>query len=228
MKKSFTYYPHNTIYGTEAKELDDSAYNEYSIVLRTSTNDEFYALTYSDNLGSSLINGIIYTGTHLNLNPNSSESVYLIKMSNDFDMSTWGSNPDAKFSDYLADPATDPDPTTGNFICLSQDQLRKMLTDPASVDASELSLVRITSDTNATINLTAPYSVSKEVKNQTEAVTGYQYSANVQEEWGEGTEITIAGILRPKEGVSFGSLSRGVYYTKEFQNCFNSSTNTRP
>ena len=31
------------------------------------------------------------------------------------------------------------------------------------------------------------------------------------------TEMTIAGILRPKQGVTFGSLAQGVYYTKAFQ-----------
>ena len=124
---------------------------------------------------------------------------------------------DLNLTDLMADPATDPDPTTGNFICLSQDQLRKMITDPSSMDYSELSLISIRDDTTALINFTDSYTVSKEEKEQTEAVTGYQYSATTQEEWGKGTEITIAGILRPKEGVSFGSLSRGVYFTKQFQ-----------
>ena len=41
LDKKFTYYPHNTIY--EYKDIADSAYNEYSIVLsKTPSNDEFY------------------------------------------------------------------------------------------------------------------------------------------------------------------------------------------
>ena len=226
MKKSFTYYPHNTIYGTEAKELDDSAYNEYSIVLRTSTNDEFYALTYSDKLGSSLINGIIYTGTHLNLNPNSSESVYLIKMSNDFDMSTWGSNPDAKFSDYLADPATDPDPTTGTFVCIPASKALAIMSNRAAIDYSYLSVINIQSgdDTTAVVisDLDSMPPTMKSflcVKEKTEqrSITAYQYPAEADSNWTGGTQIKIAGILRPKAGVNFGCLRRGVYYTKEFQ-----------
>ncbi len=218
--KKLKYYPHDTIYHYDDIPVRD--YKDYNVVLKSDTNDEFYSFMYSEGNSSSYLNAVIYTGTHITITPFASESVYMFKLKDTLDIisiiSGMSSISDFNWNDMMADPATDPDPTTGNFICLSQDQLRKMLTDPASVDASELSLVRITSDTNATINLTAPYSVSKEVKNQTEAVTGYQYSANVQEEWGEGTEITIAGILRPKEGVSFGSLSRGVYYTKEFQN----------
>ena len=218
--KKLKYYPHDTIYHYDDIPVRD--YKDYNVVLKSDANDEFYSFMYSEGNSSSYLNAVIYTGTHITITPFASESVYMFKLKDTLDIisiiSGMSSISDFNWNDMMADPATDPDPTTGNFICLSQDQLRKMLTDPASVDASELSLVRITSDTNATINLTASYSVSKEVKNQTEAVTGYQYSANVQEEWGEGTEITIAGILRPKEGVSFGSLSRGVYYTKEFQN----------
>ena len=50
-----------------------------------------------------------------------------------------------------------------------------------------------------------------------ETVTGYQYPAEADPSWNNGTELTVAGILRPKKGVRFGSLGRGVYYTKEFQ-----------
>ena len=147
----------------------------------------------------------MYNGTHITISPFVSESVYMFKLKNTLDIISiiagMSSVNDFNWSDMMADPATDPDPTTGNFICLSQDQLRKMLTDPSSVDTSELSLVRITSDTNATINLTRPYTVSKEVKEQTEAVTGYQYPATVQDEWGQGTEIKIAGMskLKPRK-----------------------------
>ena len=219
LNKKLTYYPHDTIYHYD--DIPIRSYKDYNVVLKSDSNDEFYSFMYSEGTSSSYINAVIYTGTHITISPFVSESVYMFKLKDTLDIISiiagMSSLSDFDWADMMADPATDPDPTTGNFICLSQDQLRKMLTDPSSVDTSQLSLVRITSDTNATINLTTQYTVSKEVKEQTEAVTGYQYSATVQEEWGKGTEITIAGILRPKEGVSFGSLSRGVYYTKEFQ-----------
>ena len=219
LNKKLTYYPHDTIYHYD--DIPVRQYKDYNVVLKSNANDEFYSFSYSEGNSSSLVNGVVYTGTHITISPFASESVYMFKLKDTLDILSviagMSSVTDFNWSDMMSDPATDPDPTTGNFICLSQEQLRKMLTDPSAVNASELSLVRITSDTSATINLTTPYSVSKEVKDQTESVTGYQYSATTQEEWGEGTEITIAGILRPKEGVSFGSLSRGVYFTKEFQ-----------
>ena len=40
---------------------------------------------------------------------------------------------------------------------------------------------------------------AKEVKDEMETVTGYQYSATVEDSWTGGTELKIAGILRPKE-----------------------------
>lgn len=51
-----------------------------------------------------------------------------------------------------------------------------------------------------------------------EKITGYQYDAEIDiEAVSDKTEMTIAGILRPKQGVTFGSLAQGVYYTKAFQ-----------
>ncbi len=218
LKKKLRYYPHDTIYHYD--DIPVRTYKDYNVVLKSNNNDEFYSFTYSG-ANNSALNGVIYTGTHITISPFASESVYMFKLKNTLDIiSIIGGLEnirDFDWNDMMADPATDPDPTTGNFICLSQEQLRKILTDPSSVDSSKLSLVRITSDTEASVNLTNQFTVNKEVKEQTEAVTGYQYSATTKEDWGQGTEITIAGILRPKEGVSFGSLSRGVYYTKEFQ-----------
>ncbi len=217
--KKLKYYPHDTIYHYD--DIPVRQYKDYNVVLKSDANDEFYSFMYSQGNSSSMINAVIYTGTHITISPFVSESVYMFKLKDTLDifsiLAGMSSLNDFDWNDMMADPATDPDPTTGNFICLSQDQLRKILTDPSAVDASELSLVRITGDTTATVNLTNPFTVNKEVKDQTESVTGYQYSATTQEEWGDGTDITIAGILRPKEGVSFGSLSRGVYFTKEFQ-----------
>ena len=216
--KKLKYYPHDTIYHYDDIPIRD--YKDYSVVLKNSTNDEFYSFMYSEGTQSSYLNAVLYTGTHITISPFVSESVYMFKLSNTFDIISaiigGGGLDNITWADIMAKPG-DGDPTTGYFICLTADQLRKLMTDPSSMDPSELSLVGITSDTEATINLINQYSVSKEVRDQTEAVTGYQYSAIAEEGWTNATELKIAGILRPKKGVSFGSLSRGVYYTKEFQ-----------
>ena len=227
LNKKFVYYPHDTIYHYD--DIPIRPYKDYSMVFKSNDNDEFYSFMYSQGNTSSFMKAILYTGTHITITPFNSESVYMLKLkgSNLSDLvNTITSLSDTSVADLLADPDTDPDPTTGLFVCMSQDQLRKMMTDPNGMDTSALSLVYVSSDTDAIVvsgNLddilssTKTFTVNKEVKNQMETVTGYQYSATVEPSWGQGTEIKIAGILRPKAGVSFGSLSRGVYYTKAFQ-----------
>ena len=215
LNKEFVYYPHDTIY--QYADLNDSAYNEYSIVLRTEANDEFYSLTYSDNAESSLIKGIVFTGTHIKINPISAESVYVIKMSDDFSpMSMMGG--DADLSNFIADPDTTEDPTTGQFLCIPSSEVRKLITDASDIDMTAISLININEgdETTATVNYMNMFNCKKEKTAQT-AVTAYQYPAVADPSWSNGVPIKISGILRPKKDVSFGCLNRGVYYTKEFQ-----------
>ena len=216
LKKEFTYYPHDTIYSYD--DIADSAYNEYSIVLtKTGTNDEFYSLTYADNSSSSLIKGIIFTGTHIKLNPISAESVYMIKMSDDFSPMSMAGD-DVDLLSLIADPATTEDPTSGYFVCVPSSEVKKLLANTSSFDMSTISLINIQSgdDTTALVNFMSPYTCKKEKTEQT-AITAYQYPAEANPSWKDGVPMKIAGILRPKKGVSFGCLQRGVYYTREFQ-----------
>ena len=241
MEKQFTYYPHDTIYGTSPKELEDSAFNEYNVVLRTDTDDEFYVISYSDNSTMSLFNAIVYNGTHLTINPNSYESVYLVKMRYDYDPADPAHSPlinsfysGDKFADMLADPEEEgQDPTTGTFICIPSDQAIRLIAGGGGLQPSDyaaLSIVNIGSgdDTTAVVSTdlqnlilggaptTASFLCNKEKTEQRE-ITAFQYPAEADSSWTGGVEMKIAGILKPKKGVNFGCLRRGVYYTKEFQ-----------
>ena len=228
--KKLTYYPHDTIYHYD--DIPIRPYKDYNMVFKSADNDEFYSFMYSQGNTSSLMKAILYTGTHITITPFVSESVYMLKLKSSDNLidtiTQLASLSGSSMSDALADPDTDPDPTSGLFVCMSQAQLRKMMTNPNGMDMSQLSFVYITGDTGIVFNgdlnniVTAittakTFTINKEVVDQVETVTGYQYSAAAQSSWGKGTELKIAGILRPKAGVSFGSLSRGVYYTKEFQ-----------
>ena len=245
MGKKLTYYPHDTIYGTAAKELADSAYNEYNVLLRTNANDEFYAVRYSDNASMSLLNAIVYTGTHLTTNPIQSESVYLVKTKYDFYPDNPNNSPlilqflsgATNTTDLLADPSEDPDPTKGTFMCIPADKAVALISGRSQLDYSAISLVTIgegndpdavVSKINFAINPASPIGIEvvsnntpflahKDVVAQTET-TAFQYPAEADPSWeNNGTELKVAGILKPKEGVQFGCLRRGVYYTKEFQ-----------
>lgn len=52
-----------------------------------------------------------------------------------------------------------------------------------------------------------------EIYTSEEGITGTKFGYDASHE-GEGIELTVTAILRPKEGLSFGSLSTGVYYTQ--------------
>ena len=227
LSKEFTYYPHDSIY--RYGPLEDSAYQEYNIVLRTDENDEFYSITYADNNTSSLIKGIIYTGTHIKTNPISAESIYVIKTNRDeLNLSDLSGIED--FSDLLADPETDKNPTAGTFLCIPSSSARKLFGgSPSMEDYAAITKITIGEgeETTATV---APllfgagktFNCTKDITEQT-ALNGYQYPAIVKQDpsdptrFSNGTQLKIAGILRPKKGISFGCLTRGVYYTKEFQ-----------
>ena len=55
-----------------------------------------------------------------------------------------------------------------------------------------------------------PISLKEEQKNT------YYYPADADISWATGQEMKIVGILKKKASTNFGSLSRGVYYTKAF------------
>ena len=214
LSKKFYYYPHDTIYKYD--DIPVRPYKDYSIVLRNSANDEFYSLTYSSNSSNPLIKGIIYTGTHIKLNPFSYENIYAIKMKDGFNpMDMSGKD----MQDLIADPDTDTDPSSGTFISFNSQDARALISGGSASSMSSLSLIDIGEgeSTTATVNYMSSFACDKTITDQMETVTGYQYPAEADASWGKGTEISVAGILRPKKGRSFGSLSRGVYYTKEFQ-----------
>ena len=228
--KKLTYYPHDTIYHYD--DIPVRPYKTYNTVLRNGTNDEFYSLQYSSNVSSSFIKGIVYNGTHIKLDPFNHDTIYAIKMKPSFDPSTiMGGGSSTNFEDLIADPeSTDPlesDPSFGKFLSFDLDSARALITGSGTPDYTKIGYMEIDKDTDAaTVNSLVgaimgmpgtPYTANKQSKDEMETVTGYQYSATVEDSWTNGTELKIAGILRPKKGVSFGCLSRGVYYTKAFQ-----------
>ncbi|MBQ6731221.1 MAG: ATP-binding cassette domain-containing protein [Bacilli bacterium] len=231
LNKKFTYYPHDTIYKYD--ELADSAYNEYNIVLKTAANDEFYVLNYSDNTSSALLKGAVYTGTYINLNTNKTDSVYMIKMKDGFSVPSLMSGGD--ITDWIADPEKDLPfvANEGVFLCVSSKAVRSMIAGSTDFDLSAISEITINSGDETTaevkkyhielspmpphlVDETVTFSCKKDVTNLA-AISAYQYPAVAEPTWTNGVEIRISGILRPKKNVSFGCLSRGVYFTKEFQ-----------
>ena len=231
--KDLTYYPHGTIYHYD--DIQVRPYKTYNTVLKNAANDEFYSLQYSSNSSVSFSKGsIVYSGTHIELDPFSHDTIYAIKMKPSFDPTSLLSGEGPAFEELIANSESeDPseaDPSYGKFLSFDLESARALITGTGTPDYSNIGYIQIENEGDGASVCSlfdalfgipgSPFTTSKNVKDEMETVTGYQYNAikeNAEEDWGEGTPLTIAGILRPKKGVSFGCLSRGVYYTKEFQ-----------
>ncbi len=65
------------------------------------------------------------------------------------------------------------------------------------------------------------YPNSKVFNPSSNPIAPYNYNAYSQSDWNEdqnAVELKVVGILQPKENVSYGCLSSGVYYTEELTN----------
>lgn len=56
--------------------------------------------------------------------------------------------------------------------------------------------------------------IFKEGMNPNNPLLGYNYAYDSKDITGEGIELTVVGILSPKDSVSYGCLSSGIYYTE--------------
>ena len=222
LNKKLRYFPHDTIYHYD--EIDLGSHDEYSIVLQSATNDEFYIFqqdsTFDNYTKGTAMEGMpIFKVTYLKTSPFETQSFYAFN-------TTYGQEGGSN------------EPAYGTFLCAKSDSISELtgvldssgsMTDEQKqaliytlMLEGKLLMITVPEAGSASIRtgiMTPPQqmeaNVTKEQKD--DAIKGFQYPAVAEASWGEGTEITIAGILKPKKGVSFGCLSRGVYYTKAFQ-----------
>lgn len=83
--------------------------------------------------------------------------------------------------------------------------------------------LNFTSETNVILTVSGipvpPISTTYTVSPK-DVAKGYMYNAEAESSWTNKRELKIAGILKRKEGVNFGCLDRGVYFTKELANVY--------
>ncbi len=221
INKELTYYPHDTIY--RYGDISTRDYTKYSMSLRADTDsdgtdDEFYVFKQNSAFdaytkGTSMDGVPIFQVTHLKTSPASFDTYYAFNVTKD---------------------ATKP--VYGTFYLVKQDSIGVLMdlfsgeidmtsamSDPrviALITSGDLTRIIVPEGgVTAQVGLLSSQEMSVTVTEEeaTDKVRGYNYPAVAEDSWGEGTRIKIAGILRPKKGVSFGCLRRGVYYTKEFQ-----------
>ena len=210
LNKKFTYFPHDTIY--HYGDISTREYIKYSMVLSSDANDEFYVFQENNAFsaytkGTSFADVPIFEVSHVTTSPASFETYYGFNTTENPSKPIYGSFYLVKSDSIgeLMDAMNAGDDMTSKMMTLIMQGKLVPVTIPEEGKASVGLIGAKQMNVNATETPT------------TEKVRGYQYPSEIDPSWTGGTEITIAGILRPKKGVSFGSLNRGVYYTKEFQ-----------
>ena len=229
INKELTYYPHDVMY--EYGDISTRDYTKYSMSLRADTDndnvdDEFYVFQQNSAFdaytrGTSMDGAPIFQVTHLKTSPASFETYYAFNVSEDATKPVYGTF-------YLVKQESIGVLMDMQDLFSEEIDTQELMEHPDKIDPRILSLItsggltKIVvpegSDT-AQVGLLSNQEMKVTITEEeaTDKVRGYNYQAVAEDSWGEGTPIKIAGILRPKKGVSFGCLRRGVYYTKEFQ-----------
>ena len=203
--KKLTYYPHDTIYHYDDIHVRD--YMDYTVVLQSPAADEFYILQYDETYTSMLKGVPVFRGAHLNISPYNYEDFFAVNFQQNGDKPTAGTFIGTSNVKSLAALAEIENPSMSDILPMIQSGELVYMNIPETGNASVMSGSLMPSS----------FTVNASETPAEETIRGYQYPAEADASWGNGTELKIAGILRPKKSVSFGCLSRGVYYTKEFQ-----------
>ena len=215
----------------EYGDISTRDYTKYSMSLRADTDndnvdDEFYVFQQNSAFdaytkGTSMDGVPIFQVTHLKTSPASFETYYAFNVSEDATKPVYGTF-------YLVKQESIGVLMDMQDLFSEEIDTQELMEHPDKIDPRILSLItsggltKIVvpegSDT-AQVGLLSNQEMKVTITEEeaTDKVRGYNYQAVAEDSWGEGTPIKIAGILRPKKGVSFGCLRRGVYYTKEFQ-----------
>ena len=203
--KKLTYYPHDTIYHYDDIHVRD--YMDYTVVLQSPAADEFYILQYDETYTSMLKGVPVFRGAHLNISPYNYEDFFAVNFQQNGDKPTAGTFIGTSNVKSLAALAEIENPSMSDILPMIQSGELVYMNIPETGNASVMSGSLMPSS----------FTVNASETPAEETIRGYQYPAEADASWGNGIELKIAGILRPKKSVSFGCLSRGVYYTKEFQ-----------
>ena len=191
LSKKYTYYPQNTIYKNGKIVTDRIVGNLYSMMPISTLSLEYNSMSDKFSAGYGDMN---------------SPQTLLSPINFELTRSS--------------DPNTDPDPLkkvvgtwTGSYINDADETVNCTLTIPSSGN--------ITLSINGGMARTMLYDTTKyDSAIHYEEFDGYSYKAEVQNDWGVGTEMQVKSILRLKDSKQFGCLSSGIYYSNAFAEKF--------
>lgn len=228
--RSFYYFPENTIYQGDASSkvaADEKSFDIALPLLEDGTNafKRIISLSYQQFFGFNLLYGSTFYEEGSEYKTDQIACVNLLGLNKEV------KNTEDLYGDWYAfkpedlaslanidmkNPAsiaTALSKTLFKFSLGGTDAKCKFFADPSSYDGVEFTNPSITCKNNP--------------------VTGFKYSAVADSSWvsnphGEnrnGEELKITSILRIKKGKNFGTLSRGLYYSKAFGDRYRSQAN---
>lgn len=194
LDKKFTYYPQNTIWHYEERTIQNvrSTVKMYTDSTDpTKATEVKYNLSY--NAGEQILEGTfsspdLFNGLTFDLQLERDESSLIIP--DKPYIGTW-----VLFKDFSMG---DGGITADLYLSINE--------DGTTIISAKNSFMPLTPISDPTCT----YSLKEEQKNT------YYYPADADTSWTTGQEMKIVGILKKKASTNFGSLSRGVYYTKAF------------
>ena len=188
--KEFLYFPQHSLY-TKGKVADDKTTASFV----SFGMPKIYSFSYDEE--NDTLNGNIIT-----ISPVSFDSYVLNRI---------GDKPSSATSpkDYIC----------GKWEAYNEDNKVIYALDFTNFDGTPASYVTVKDEEG---NETKLYGATSSIQETTTQITGYHYQAELSEEMRndptkfDGQKMKITGVLRLKEGKTFGCLNRGVYYSHAF------------
>ena len=196
--KEFIYYPQHVIYSDGKVADDETVASVFAIDIMR---QKLYSLTYDED-------NDVLKGTIIKMSPMSYETRTFIRE---------GDKPETVESvkDYIV----------GIWNAYDDETEERLY----SLDFAEAESGRIKIQEAADASF---HNASGSVREETQEIKGYHYQAELSDELktnveaNGGQRMKITGLLRLKQGKSFGCLSRGVYYSHAFSEKFMNDSNS--
>ena len=214
--REFYYFPQDTIYSKDDHVADDKVTISLNFSILDAGNlDTFVTLSFQSYAGYNLLFGtaIQKDGSSYSTSTIACVNMELLQSNDPVDNKT-----DLKGTWYAFEPADLVGADMSNPMSLLT-KVKFMFT--VSDDAESISFKKNVMSMDPPIAIPSA-DATVEWTITPDPVTGYSYPAIMKDEWkndldtSKGMKMKISSILRLKESKNFGSLSRGLYFSKSF------------
>ena len=219
--REFYYFPQDTIYSKDDHIADDKVTISLNFSVLDSGNlDTFVTLSFQSYAGYNLLFGtaICKNGSNYETSTIACVNQAILESAEPVDDKT-----DLKGTWFAFEPADLVGANVNNPMDLMT-KVKFMFT--ISDDAESISFTKDITDPMHSTTMIPSADATMEWTETPDPVTGYSYHANAKAEWLNdpeaygGKKMKISSILRLKNSKNFGSLGRGLYFSKPFGDKF--------